>query len=93
MGRSVVAIDDAIARARGPLFLVDLHTTSAAGHPFVLFQAARQAENYTVTELIRAMDTLLGANVKLVSSGLDEAMVLQQSLVEIVGLAVKRPGH
>jgi hypothetical protein len=39
------------------------------------------------------MDTLLGANVKLVSSGLDEAMVLQQSLVEIVGLAVKRPGH
>ena len=31
------AIDDAIARARGPLFLVDLHTTSAAGHPFVLF--------------------------------------------------------
>jgi DNA polymerase-3 subunit delta len=64
-----------------------------AGHPFVLFQAARQAENYTVPELIRAMDTLLGANVKLVSSGLDEAMVLQQSLVEIVGLAVKRSGH
>lgn len=64
-----------------------------AGHPFVLFQAARQAENYTVPELIRAMDTLLGANVKLVSSGLDEAMVLQQSLVEIVGLALKRPGH
>ena len=31
------AIDDAIARARGPVFLVDLHTTSAAGHPFVLF--------------------------------------------------------
>jgi DNA polymerase-3 subunit delta len=62
-----------------------------AGHPFVLFQAARQAENYTVPELIRAMDTLLGANVKLVSSGLDEAMVLQQALVEIVGLAVKRP--
>ena len=64
-----------------------------AGHPFVLFQAARQAENYTVPELIRAMDTLLGANVKLVSSGLDEAMVLQQSLVAIVGLAVKRSGH
>ncbi len=64
-----------------------------AGHPFVLFQAARQAENYTVPELIRAMDTLLGANVKLVSSGLDEAMVLQQSLVEIVGLAVKRPAN
>lgn len=33
----LAAIDDALARARGPAFLVDLHTTSAAGHPFVLF--------------------------------------------------------
>lgn len=31
------AIRAAIARARGPVFLVDLHTTSAAGVPFVLF--------------------------------------------------------
>jgi len=31
------AIDDAIARARGETYLVDLHTTSAAGYPFVLF--------------------------------------------------------
>jgi succinylglutamate desuccinylase len=31
------AIDGAIARARGPVFLVDVHTTSAAGVPFVLF--------------------------------------------------------
>jgi DNA polymerase-3 subunit delta len=64
-----------------------------AGHPFVLFQAATQAENYTVAELIRAMDTLLDANVKLVSSGLDEAMVLQQALVEIVGLRPKAAGR
>ena len=64
-----------------------------AGHPFVLFQAAKQAENYTVAELIRAMDTLLDANVKLVSSGLDEAMVLQQALVEIVGLRPKAAGR
>jgi DNA polymerase-3 subunit delta len=60
-----------------------------AGHPFVLFQAARQAENYSVPELIHAMGALLDANVKLVSSGLDEAMVLQQALVEIVGLRPK----
>lgn len=64
-----------------------------AGHPFVLFQAAKQSENYTVAELIRAMDTLLDANVKLVSSGLDEAMVLQQALVEIVGLRPKAAGR
>ena len=31
------AIRAAIARARGPVYLVDLHTTSAAGIPFVLF--------------------------------------------------------
>ena len=28
------AVDAAIARARGPVYLVDLHTTSAAGYPF-----------------------------------------------------------
>ena len=33
----LTAIRGAIARARGPVFLVDLHTTSAHGVPFVLF--------------------------------------------------------
>jgi succinylglutamate desuccinylase len=33
----LAAIRDAIARARGPVFLIDLHTTSAHGLPFVLF--------------------------------------------------------
>lgn len=33
----LASIRAAIARARGPVFLVDLHTTSAAGVPFVLF--------------------------------------------------------
>ena len=33
----LAAIDAAVARARGETFLVDLHTTSAAGYPFVLF--------------------------------------------------------
>lgn len=31
------AIRSAIARARGPVYLIDLHTTSAHGFPFVLF--------------------------------------------------------
>jgi succinylglutamate desuccinylase len=31
------AIREAIARARGPVHLIDLHTTSASGFPFVLF--------------------------------------------------------
>lgn len=33
----LAAIDDTLARARGLAYLVDLHTTSAAGYPFVLF--------------------------------------------------------
>lgn len=31
------AIREAIVRARGPVFLIDLHTTSALGFPFILF--------------------------------------------------------
>ncbi len=66
-----------------------------AGHPFVLFQAMRQTDNYELPELIHAMEVLLDANVKLVSSDLDEAMVLQQALVEIVGLRPRKaaPGR
>jgi DNA polymerase-3 subunit delta len=52
---------------------------------YVLFKALPQARNYTETELVRAMDLLLQGNRRLVSSGLDEALVLQQTLVQIVG--------
>ena len=61
-----------------------------AGHPFVLFQAMRQTDNYELPELILAMEVLLDANIKLVSSGLEDAMVLQQALVEIVGLRPRK---
>lgn len=30
------AVDDALSAARGPAYFLDLHTTSAAGHPFVI---------------------------------------------------------
>jgi succinylglutamate desuccinylase len=33
----LAAIDGAVARARGGIFLIDLHTTSAAGTPFIVF--------------------------------------------------------
>lgn len=56
-----------------------------AGHPYPAFQALRQSENWEAAELVRAMDTLLEANVKLVTSGLDEAVVLQRALVDMVG--------
>jgi DNA polymerase III subunit delta len=61
-----------------------------AGHPFVLFQAMKQAGNYRIEELVAAMATLLDANRKLVGSDLDEAMVLQQAVVSIIGLPKRK---
>jgi DNA polymerase-3 subunit delta len=62
-----------------------------AMHPFVLSNALRQTRNYTTAELVRAMDLLLQANRKLVGSSLDSAMVLQQTLVQIVGEPGRAP--
>lgn len=59
-------------------------------HPFVMFQALRQAENYRSEELVRGMEALLEANRKLVSSDADEARVLQQVLIEIIGVGKQR---
>jgi DNA polymerase-3 subunit delta len=55
-----------------------------AMHPYVLHKALGQTGRYTSEELVQAMDLLLQCNMKLVSSGLDEALVLQQALVAIV---------
>jgi len=56
-----------------------------SGHPFPVFQALRQSDRWDAPELIRAMDVLLEANVKLVTSGLDDAVILQRALIEIIG--------
>jgi DNA polymerase-3 subunit delta len=53
---------------------------------FVLFKALPQASRYTQEELVRAMELLLRCNQRLVSSSLQESLVLQQALVEIVGV-------
>ena len=60
-----------------------------ASHPFVLFQAMKQAANYRAEELVEAMGILLDANRKLVSADLDEALVLQQAAFRIVGIRRK----
>ena len=60
-----------------------------ASHPFVLFQAMKQAANYRTEELVEAMGLLLEANRKLVSADLDEALVLQQAAFRIVGIRRK----
>jgi DNA polymerase-3 subunit delta len=53
-------------------------------NPYVLYKALPQVKKYGSVELVRAMDLLLRCNQRLVSSGLDEALVLQQALVQIV---------
>jgi DNA polymerase-3 subunit delta len=53
-------------------------------NPYVLYKALPQVKKYTQGELVRAMDLLLRCNQRLVSSGLDETLVLQQALVQIV---------
>jgi DNA polymerase III delta subunit len=50
----------------------------------VLYKALPQVKKYSQGELVRAMDLLLRCNQRLVSSGLDESLVLQQALVQIV---------
>lgn len=60
-------------------------------NPYVLFKALGQVKNYSESELVRAMDLLLQANQRLVSSALDERIVLQQTLVLIVGAPAARP--
>ena len=53
-------------------------------NPYVLYKALPQVKRYTEAELVSAMDLLFRCNQRLVSSGLDEALVLQKALVEIV---------
>ena len=53
-------------------------------NPYVLYKALPHARKYSSEELVRAMDLLLRCNRRLVTSGLDEALVLQETLVQIV---------
>jgi DNA polymerase III delta subunit len=53
-------------------------------NPYVLYKALPQVRKYSTYELVQAMDLLLRCNQRLVSSGLDETLVLQQALVQIV---------
>lgn len=52
-------------------------------NPYVLYKALPQVKKYSQSELVRAMDLLLRCNRRLVGSGLDGALVLQQALAQI----------
>ena len=59
-------------------------------NPYVLYKALPQVKRYSEPELVRAMELLLQCNRRLVSSSLDESLVLQQTLVQIVDSAESR---
>jgi DNA polymerase-3 subunit delta len=65
-------------------FPEDRRFNPLALNPYVLFKALPQAQRYTQAELVRAMDLLLQCNQQLVSSNLDEPLILQQALIKIV---------
>lgn len=68
-------------------FPEDRRFNPLALNPYVLFKALPQIRHYTQAELIRAMEVLLECNQRLVSSSLDESLVLQQALVQVVARA------
>jgi DNA polymerase III subunit delta len=75
---------DRVPRERFP---ADRKFNPLAMHPFALHRSFEQSKNYSSAELVQAMDLLLRCNQKLVSSQLDDALVLQHTLVQIVGTA------
>lgn len=76
-----------LERVPADQFPADRKFNPLAMHPFMLHRALGQAKNYSSAELVRAMELLLTCNQKLVSSGLDEALILQHTLVQIAGTA------
>jgi DNA polymerase-3 subunit delta len=53
-------------------------------HPFVVFKTAQQAGKFSGAELQRAMELLLDANKRLVSSSIDPKIVLEQTLIALI---------
>ena len=72
-----------LARVPAEKLPMDKRFNPLALNPYVLFRALPQAKKYSRDELVHAMDLLLRCNRRLVSSGLDKALILQQIIVEI----------
>lgn len=84
-GADTNRVREALARLPSNLLPADRRYNPAAMHPFVVSKALAQVANYTAQELVQAMDTLLLCNQRLVSSSLEDDLVLQQALVQIIG--------
>lgn len=91
-GADTARVREALSRLPAGLLPADRRYNPAAQHPYVVSKALGQVQNYSASELVRAMDILSECNQRLVTSGLDEALVLQQALVQILGAPRPRAG-
>lgn len=73
-----------LARVPADQLPEDKRFNPLAINPYVLFKAIPQVKRYSHEELVRAMELLFQCNRRLVSTGLEESLVLQQTLVQIV---------
>ncbi|MBI2926023.1 MAG: DNA polymerase III subunit delta [Verrucomicrobia bacterium] len=80
-----------LERLPADLLPEDKRFNPLAMNPYVLFKALPQTRNYTLAELVRAMELLLDCNRRLIFSNVDESLTLQQTLVEIVQAGGARP--
>jgi DNA polymerase III delta subunit len=55
-----------------------------AMHPYMLYNSLAHARNYSSEELVEAMELLLTANQRFVTSSSDEALIFQETLFKIV---------
>ncbi|MCB1125541.1 MAG: DNA polymerase III subunit delta [Verrucomicrobiae bacterium] len=78
-------LKDALTRLPEGLLPEEKKFNPAVMHPFPVSKAVGQCANYSVDELRAAMEALLTANLRLVSSSLDHGLVLQEAIVRIIG--------
>ena len=82
--RSFPQFKPQIDRLPADSFPADRKISPLGLHPYVLFNAVNQACNYNSAELVRALELLMHCNRHLVSSSLDDTLILQQTLTQIV---------
>jgi DNA polymerase-3 subunit delta len=91
-GGTFASFKSQLERIPGDRLPEDRRYSPTGINPYVLFKALPQAACYTTDELIKAMELLLHCNRRLVGSGLNPALLIQQTLVQIVGTAPQPSG-
>jgi len=81
------ALEAALARVDPDEYPEDRRFNPALMHPYAARKALEQSARYTRRELIEAMERLLEANLRLVSSRTAPEAILRQAVIEIVSRA------